>query len=353
MRFLFLLISAIIALNINAQKNVQVSGSLPNDSYNGKLIYLKGLNESFQYTTLDSVAVKNRTFKLNGKVKDLPRIGVVTLNDQFTQTLIVLESGDINVRFTSNPKDSIDEIKGGKYNSEFAEFVSYQGELMKQLQGGSIEGNIASESIVEKLKTSLNDYTVKNIQNNIGEFLLVDAVKVFDKKQVSELFSKTRTQFQSSPLGLELGSYLSTNNLSVGDVYKDVRLKNTEGRFASLSDHVGKHKVVLIDFWASWCGPCRKEIPTLIEAYKTYKDQGFEIVGVSLDENEVSWKRYINTANMTWPQISDLKGWKSDAALVYGVTSIPATYLVNEKGEIIAKNIRGEQLLLKLKELFK
>ena len=118
-----------------------------------------------------------------------------------------------------------------------------------------------------------------------------------------------------------------------------------------LSDYVGKSKYVLIDFWASWCGPCRAEMPTVVEAYTKFHDKGFEVVGVSLDNEKDAWVKAIAELKMPWPQMSDLKGWESEACAVYHVQAIPANVLVDEQGNIIAKDLRGEDLLNKMGEL--
>ena len=109
----------------------------------------------------------------------------------------------------------------------------------------------------------------------------------------------------------------------------------------------------MIDFWASWCGPCKREMPTVVEAYDMYKNKGFGVVGVSLDNNAESWKQAIKEWNITWPQMSDLKGWQCEGASLYGVRAIPATVLVDQQGTIIARNLRGAALMKKLGELMK
>jgi thiol-disulfide isomerase/thioredoxin len=141
--------------------------------------------------------------------------------------------------------------------------------------------------------------------------------------------------------------------VSVGKTFTDFEMKTPEGEAIKLSDNVGKGKVTLIDFWASWCPPCRKDIPHLIELYKQYKDKGFEIVGVSLDRTNDAWVKGIKDLNITWPQMSDLKFWQSEGAALYGVNSIPHTVLVDKDGVIIAKGLRGEALDAKLAEVLK
>jgi thiol-disulfide isomerase/thioredoxin len=111
-------------------------------------------------------------------------------------------------------------------------------------------------------------------------------------------------------------------------------------------------KVVLVDFWASWCGPCRRENPNVKALYEKYKDKGFEILGVSLDSNRDAWIKAIATDGLTWKHISDLRGWQSGHAELYSVSSIPQTVLLDREGKIIQRNLRGEALSAKLKEVF-
>ena len=130
-------------------------------------------------------------------------------------------------------------------------------------------------------------------------------------------------------------------------------MQTPDGQNVKLSDYVGKGKVVLVDFWASWCGPCRREMPNLVEAYKQYKNKNFEIVGVSLDQNGDAWKAAIEQLNITWPQMSDLKYWNCEGAQLYAVSSIPHTVLIDGEGTIIARGLHGEDLQKKLAEVLK
>jgi thiol-disulfide isomerase/thioredoxin len=139
-------------------------------------------------------------------------------------------------------------------------------------------------------------------------------------------------------------------DVGIGKPAPEIDLKNPEGRNIKLSSLKGK--IVLVDFWASWCGPCRMEMPNVVAAYKKYKDKGFTVYSVSLDKEIAPWKNAINRLGMIWEnQVSDLKWWQSAAAQRYGVQSIPSAFLLDRNGVIVATNVRGQELDRKIEEL--
>lgn len=121
-------------------------------------------------------------------------------------------------------------------------------------------------------------------------------------------------------------------------------MTDINGNDVTVADEFAKHKITVIDFWASWCGPCRQEMPGLVKTYNDYKDKGLGIIGVSLDENKEQWTDAISTMNMTWTQLSDLQGWNNSAAKMYGIQAIPFTIIVDNTGKAIAAGLRGEAL---------
>jgi len=141
-----------------------------------------------------------------------------------------------------------------------------------------------------------------------------------------------------------------TKSLVTGGEAPEIEMETPEGKMMKLSEMRGK--IVLIDFWASWCGPCRRENPNVVKVYNRYKDAGFEILGVSLDQSKGKWLDAIQKDGLTWNHVSDLRGWKNKAAQTYGVRSIPHTVLIDKDGKIIARNLRAEALERKLEEIF-
>ena len=159
-------------------------------------------------------------------------------------------------------------------------------------------------------------------------------VKVTDSKQKIKVFdSETNEE-------IDLAAATGINSKFV-----DLGLPGPQGQTVWVGDYVGQNKLVLIDFWASWCGPCIRELPNVVKAYERFHDKGLEIVGVSLDKDKASWLAAIEQTGQKWPQMSDLKGWDCEGAALYGIQSIPANVLIDDHGKIVARDLRGDALL--------
>lgn len=171
-----------------------------------------------------------------------------------------------------------------------------------------------------------------------------------DLDYAKELTNAFLKEYPKSAEAKQIKTSLPKGSFTTGDEVPDIILTDINGKTLSLSSLKGK--VVLIDFWASWCGPCRGENPNVVSAYNKYKEKGFTVFSVSLDTNKDQWRAAINKDGLIWPNhVSDLKGWSSDPAKLYNVKGIPATFLIDQQGRLIAMNLRGEDLQAKLAEL--
>lgn len=195
--------------------------------------------------------------------------------------------------------------------------------------------------------------------DDVAQILLMDAllyVEILDDDaKGSELLQQLKKDFDGTKPAANVDLILARiekqkgakeiqKKLAVGAVFPDFAEKDLEGKPLSIANYKGK--IVLVDFWATWCGPCVGELPNVLKAYEKYHDKGFEIIGVSLDEKEETLKTFLKTKGMAWPQYFDGKGWQNKLAGAYGIMSIPSAYLLDGQGKIVAKNeeLRGDGL---------
>ncbi len=193
------------------------------------------------------------------------------------------------------------------------------------------------------------------VSKNSSSLAALAGIQQLDPDKYLDVYKKTYADLSAKFPGSKYLAKLQQDINSFGKVTKggeapDFTFNTPEGKPLSLSSFKGK--IVLVDFWASWCGPCRKENPNVVRMYKKYHSKGFEILGVSLDEDKDKWISAIKKDGLTWNHVSDLKGWSSQACTLYGIEAIPFAMLLDKEGKIIAKNLRGADLEKKLEEIF-
>lgn len=269
-----------------------------------------------------------------------------------------------NAKLKSTFADSFAKlISKNKSASKNAEEIRTQSDLITRL-GNSIvvDAQTKVQGIVAQYQ---NEFNAKDalILNRLSQLMLDHktdlATLMFidnfatDKKIVGEVLTALHQKYPNHPVVAENFNKINSPQYrtSAGQVAPELEFANPDGKVLKLSDLRGK--VVLIDFWASWCGPCRRENPNVVNLYAKYNSKGFEVFSVSLDNNKAKWVEAIQKDNLSWPNhVSDLKGWSSAAAKLYGVNSIPCTFLIDKDGRIIAKGLRGDELAQKLRQLF-
>jgi len=279
-----------------------------------------------------------------------------------------------NIRVLVNMKNAEQsKVTGSKENDIFMEFVNGLGQYSQQkkklndnyiaLSKSSVvkpEAVMEARAKIEKLNVDTKDYMINFSLKHPGKITsafivitnnLIQSLNLSQLEQITKDFDATTEQSQwVKPLVDYVSSFKRT---AVGQPFPDITLKTPDDKPIAISDYAGKGKYVLLDFWAAWCGPCRQSNPRVVELYKRYKDNGFEIVGISLDQTKEAWVKAIKDDNITWPQMSDLGYWQSAAAKLYSVNSIPHMVLLDKDGKIIAKGIYVDELTAKLAELIK
>lgn len=352
------------ALSIVAQK-YSVRGTVNADN-NGKYVYIAKY-ENKGWVKTDSALIQDNQFKMEGSV-DSPRMAYfLTYNgDKELYAEFILENAILPVNLTIGETLTA-TVMGTKANTAYEDFKALRGKfsmdtqpIRKQMQTPNINRakvdslRKAYYDMGEKLEKQVQQLMYANSDNYVGLLLLNNYYMSFSLDKVKEQLAKVPAELHNDKIYTQISNYASSiEKTSEGKPFLDITGKTPEGKDIKLSDYAGKGKVVLVDFWASWCGPCIAEMPNVVKAYEQYKAKGLEIVGVSLDNKEENWKKALAEHKMTWPQLSDLKGWKSQGAIDYTVKGIPATVLIGADGTIIARNLRGPQLISKLAELLK
>lgn len=361
--FFMLAAAAVMAACGGAPKGYTVSGTVEG-AQDGETVYLR-VREGRQMVNVDSAVIANGKFTFKGQQDTARSIQLLYPGTEGNGLSLsfYLENGQINVALTKEN----DKVTGSPlndryqpYRDQFQLLEAERKQLLENFEDTTLtdeQKNVIREKFInisDRTDSLLKVVMNENITNLIGVEILKNTYYSLELAELEALVPQIPAEYQSDERVVRIQEMVvKMKATAVGQKFTDFTMQTPDGKEVKLSDYVGKGKVVLIDFWASWCGPCRREMPNLVEAYKQYKGKNFEIVGVSLDRDLEAWKKGIADLKITWPQMSDLKYWDCEGAKLYAVSSIPHTLLVDAEGTIVARGLHGEELQQKIAELVK
>ena len=320
--------------------------------------------EAGQTITIDSAIAYKGSFKMKGGSVKYPEMVLLTAQNTRNRTTFYLENSEITI---TGKLDSLynAKISGSKTQDVYNGFLESNKKLNEkyskiydEYQTANQTGDTAKVSQLQKeaeaVENEMTELQKDFVKNNPSSFatpsILSGLSYELDGAELESYINAMDTAVANTPIVKDLKERaIKMKAVSIGQKAPDFTLNDPEGNPVPLYSKVGS-KLLLIDFWAAWCGPCRRENPNVVKVYKEFSKKGFDVFGVSLDQKKDDWVKAISDDKLTWTHVSDLKYWENAAARLYAVYSIPANFLLDEKGIIIARNLRGDELYNKVKE---
>lgn len=352
-----ILVASATLLLLACQKtnSYQIEGSVAGENnLNGKWIYLSE-NVEREWKDIDSVQVEENSFKFTGQADSAKIVYLMYTSDNGENyvTPFVLENGKIEAGIDmTNAINIVGTSNNDILNGYISEKRQYNDEMMK-IQREAVVANVTNFDSIQNILQTLQDKNIeldKKYSNNyvntiIGNYVFTNSFYYFTVEEKEKLFAKMDDKTKANKQIAKIIDFTENEKKTVvGQPYIDFELNDVNDEAKKVSDFVGNTDYLLIDFWASWCGPCLKSFPGLTEFYAKNKGAKFDIVGVSLDREKAQWVAAIQKYNLKWHHLSDLQAWESKAAKIYAVNSIPATVLIDRNGKIVGRNLELTEL---------
>jgi len=358
-----MLITAILASCTSRKSDIfTINGTIA--GMDTGMIYLQKRDHG-KWIRTDSTMIKGGNFTFTGKV-DMPEMRYIAVAKKEASLPFFIENTEFSITAYA---DSLDKsiVKGGPTQEKFKTYLSqadaydnkmndlYVSYMQAKQSGDSVQLKKIDSTYTsrETEKTTFtNDFIKKNPKSVVAPYLVISNAYQYELADLESLTASFDTSLNKSSYVKSLKERITIlKSVEVGQPAVDFTMNDSTGNPIMLSSFKGK--IILVDFWASWCGPCRAENPNVVKAYNEFNKKGFNILGVSFDTDKAKWLKAIRDDKLSWNHVSDLQGWGNAAGKLYGVMSIPASVLLDKDGKIIAKNLRGEDLRAKLAELLK
>ena len=305
----------------------------------------------------DTLLVSEGKFSFSGVADSTMLCMVYSAANNEINAPFFIEPGNITIHLSQQPGAST--VGGTMCNNEWQQMndsvMSIGREINRiaeHIYGSNLpedeqqQGMQQMEQLNKRFVNCVVRFAERNADNEFGYFLLTYYPdEVIDHPTRKRLIEKLPAALRQRPAMKQIEQQLAeAEKTAEGATISDFSQPTPNGEMLSVMNEIGKSQVTILDFWASWCGPCRQEMPEMIKLYNDFKDKGLGIIGISLDNEKDAWMMAIDKLQLTWPQMSDLKGWENAAAQMFNVTSIPHTIVVDQQGKILRRGLRGEQL---------
>lgn len=359
-KFIYLSLLAVIVLSCSSEPQFVINGKIDDAD---TITFLLQKRDDGKIITIDSVFSKKGSFKMKGSVSFPDMVQLIALNTPY-RTSFYLENSKISI---TGKLDSLFNAKvtGSVTQDEYQAFVTANkplsdkySKLYEEYQVANQQNNEARVAEIEKeaeiLQNEMNTLQKDFIRNNPSSYVSPSILRSMsyemEPEEIESVINALDPGVAGVPVIQELKARIAVmKSVAAGQKAPDFTMSDVNGNPVSLSSKIGS-KLLLIDFWAAWCGPCRQENPNVVKVYKEFHNKGFDVFGVSLDQTKEDWLKAIADDKLTWTHVSDLQYWNNSAARLYAVNAIPANFLIDETGTIIARNLRGEDLYNKVKE---
>lgn len=315
--------------------------------------------------TIDSVkAEKDGSFRLKNPAGTEPDFYILRANETNVIFLVLRKGEKVELSGDANQLEQTYKVTGSMDSELLYKLRSYDRNLTDSLNKLYTEirntdpakADSAGMALQGHYTERMEAFAKNMISNHLTSIVSLSATKFLNQQSELPLMTQLEDSLTAAwPQNRYVSDYRNLmaglKKLPPGSAAPEITAKTPDGKPLSLSDYKGK--IVLVDFWASWCAPCRRENPAIVELYKKYKGKDFEIFGVSLDDNQAAWTNAIANDKITWPQVSELKKWDSEVVKQYNIDAIPFSVLIDREGKIIAKGLRTAELEVKLMELLR
>jgi peroxiredoxin len=358
------LILSLLILSCSNENGFNLNGTI--DAIDDTKVYILQADQNNQPFIKDSTTVKSNKFSFKG-VSATPQISYIQVEGVNGYVLTILENGSINAELY---KDSISksQVYGTKSNDDFVKYKSETKSLVEKMNtisseaqdaimNGDVEIAMKLDKDYKKKEQEVLLYEWDFIIDNLDSYMSALLLEVFmvenkvNKDSIIDVYESFSNRIKVSDVGKNIADLLSQfeDPIEVGEVAPDFTAPSLDGSNVTLSQELSLNKVTLLDFWAAWCRPCRVENPNLVRLYKLYNNDGFNIIGVSLDRTKEQWEQAVEDDSLLWTQVSNLNFWNDPIARRYSIRAIPQSYLINQDGIVIGKNLRGDDLEEKIK----